>query len=84
MKTELYVKRISKDQLITPDGKPTIEKYYITDGKTSAPDYTISVDDLDGELVGWKYECTDYDKESNSLTMTFIDNCDPEDYLDAS
>lgn len=82
MKTKIYIKRISNDQLITDDGKQTIETYLLVDGKTSAPDYTVSVTDLDSELVGWKYECSDYDEITGSLVITFTDTSEPEDYLE--
>ncbi|MBW1853214.1 MAG: hypothetical protein JRJ00_00785 [Deltaproteobacteria bacterium] len=85
MKTKVYVKRISNDQLITPDGKQTIETYLIVDEEVSdsvVPNYTIMAEFLNSELIGWVYECTDFDKRTNSLVMTFTDHSSPEDYLE--
>lgn len=81
MKTTVLITRISNDQLITEDKKQTIETYMVTTDHTpNAPTLTIHPENLDSELVGWIYEKSRYDKESDTLTITFCDLSNPEDY----
>ncbi len=80
MTNDMYIQRISNDQLVSDNGKQTVETYYITDTTTSAPDFTISIDDLEGELVGWKYDHTEVNDNDRSFMMVFTDLADPEDY----
>ena len=78
MKTEIYIKRISNDQLVTQDGKPTVEVYQLVDSDSDNL-MSIPAKDLEKELVGWEYDSTEY--KDDILILVFVDKSDPEDYL---
>jgi len=75
---KLRIQRTSNDELITPDGKQSVETYNVD---MSGTDMSFAPELLDVEVVGWQLQGTSYCEESDTMTLIFHDLSDAEDYL---
>ncbi len=84
MTNDIYIQRISNDQLVSDNGKQTVENYLLVDEETPGNDWTVTMANLERELVGWVYDHSDFDEIEKTLVIIFTDLADPEDYTDNS
>ena len=66
---KIYIDRISNDNLINLNGKPTHENFL------------CSPDNFNHEAIGWIYQQTKYNKKNDIITFYFVDMTSSEDIL---
>lgn len=67
---KIIFNRTSNDQLVSDTGERTVDVF------------EVEPENFNHEMVGWEFQESKYNKESDELTIFTWDKTEPQDYVD--